>query len=61
IIEEGGLQPVITLSYSSDPDVHQQAAAAMRGLSVSDENKMKIVQEGGLEPLVQLLASEDIE
>ena len=29
-----------------DPDVHQQAAAALRGLAVTYTNKMKIVQEG---------------
>jgi len=61
MVEEGGLQPVITLAYSPDPDVHQQAAAALRGLSVSTEIKMKVVQEGALEPLVRLLTSEDIE
>ena len=33
IIEEGGLQPIITLAYSLDADIHQQAAAALRGLS----------------------------
>ena len=31
MVEEGGLQPIITLAYSPDPDVHQQAAAAIRG------------------------------
>ena len=61
MVEEGGLQPVITLAYSPDPDVHQQAAAALRGLSVSHDIKMKIVQEGALEPLTRLLTSEDIE
>ncbi len=35
--------------------------AALRGLSVNDANKMKIVQEGGLEPLTLLLRSMDIE
>jgi hypothetical protein len=36
----------ITLAGSPDPDVHQQASAALRGLAVTDSNKMKIVQEG---------------
>jgi len=61
MVEQGGLQPLITLAYAHDPDVHQQAAAALRGLSVSTANKMKVVQEGGLEPLTRLLASEDVE
>ena len=61
MVEEGGLQPIVTLAYSPDPDVHQQAAAALRGLSVTTDIKMKIVQEGALEPLTRLLTSEDIE
>lgn len=35
IVELGGLQPLISLAYSPDPDVHQQAAAALRGLAVN--------------------------
>ena len=61
MVEQGGLQPLITLAYAADPDVHQQAAAALRGLACSDASKMKIVQEGALEPLTRLLASEDVE
>jgi len=26
MVEEGGLQPIITLAYSPDPDVHQQVS-----------------------------------
>lgn len=55
------MQAVITLCHSNDPDVHQQAAAALRGLSVTFSNKMKIVQEGALPPLSHLLASDDVE
>ena len=51
----------LAAAYADDPDVHQQAVAALRGLSVNDANKMKIVQEGGLEPLTLLLRSMDIE
>jgi hypothetical protein len=43
------LQPIITLAYSPDPDIHQQAAAALRGLawskkvtSFSDDDFVKI-------------------
>ena len=56
MVEQGGLQPLITLAYASDPDVHQQAAAALRGLSVSTENKMKVVQEGGLLNLDKIIS-----
>ena len=41
-------------------DVHHQAAAALRGLAVNDDNN-RIVQEGGLEPLTLLLRSKDVE
>ena len=61
IVEEEGLQFLLTLAYSQDPDVHQQATAALRGLSASGDIKMKIVQEGGLEPLGRLLLSREIE
>ena len=52
---------LLTLAYSQDPDVHQQAAAALRGLSASGDIEMKIVQEGGLELLGRLLLSREIE
>ncbi len=57
----GGLQAIITLANSKDADVHQQAAAALRGLAVTQSIKMKIVQEGALAPLTHLLASDDVE
>jgi len=61
IVEEGGIQPILNLAYSSDSDVHQRAAAAIRSLSMTGNVKMKIVQEGGLEPLSRLLLSKDID
>ena len=48
IVQQFILQPIITLSYSTDSDIHQQAATAIRELAVSYINKMEIVQEGGL-------------
>lgn len=56
-----GLQAIITLAHSVDPDVHQHAAAALRGLAVTFSNKMKIVQEGALNPLAHLLLTQDVE
>ena len=34
IVEQGGLQAIITLAHSEDPDVHQQAATALRGMYI---------------------------
>ena len=39
--EAGGLQAIIALTQSEDPDVHQQAAAALRGLYKHDENSSR--------------------
>ena len=60
LIEKGGIQPMISLLFHSDPDVHSKAAAAIRGLSVSVLARIKIVQEGGLEPLTRLLCSRNV-
>jgi hypothetical protein len=60
LLEKGGLQPLISLLFHSNPDVHTKAAAALRGLSISEIARIKIVQEGGLEPLTRLLGSLDI-
>ena len=56
ITEHGGIQALVTLAASPDQDVHQQASAALRGLAVTHENKMKIVQEGALTPLRFILS-----
>ena len=61
ILKNGGIQPLISLLYCQDVDVQTKACAAMRGLSVSAQARIKIVQEGALEPLRSLLASEDVE
>ena len=33
IVEEGGIQPILNLVYSSDSNVHQRATAAIRSFS----------------------------
>ena len=45
IVEKGGLQPIISLVYNTDPNIQQQAASVLRGLSVTEGLNMKIVQE----------------
>ena len=37
------------------------AVSALRGLAVTPQNQVKIVQEGGLNPLVKLAGSTDVE
>jgi hypothetical protein len=34
MVEEGGIQPLIQLAYSPDPDVQQQAVAGLRSAAI---------------------------
>ena len=60
IVTEGGLEPLVSMLYSSDDALQEAALLALRNLSVSDDNKPKVVRQGGLPALVALLASGNV-
>jgi hypothetical protein len=53
----GGLSPLLLLLSSINSRIQEQAAGAVRNLSVNPECKVTIVNEGGLPPLIALLRS----
>ena len=52
IVTEGGLEPLVSMLYSSDDALQEASLLALRNLSVSDDNKAKVVRQGGLPALV---------
>ncbi|XP_055829931.1 kinesin-like protein KIN-UC isoform X1 [Solanum dulcamara] len=57
IIEEVGIQKIISLLSSVDLDVQIHAVKVVANLAAEDSNQEKIVQEGGLDALLMLLQS----
>lgn len=57
IIEEVGVQKIISLLSSVDLDVQIHAVKVVANLAAEDSNQEKIVQEGGLDALLMLLQS----
>lgn len=57
IIEEVGVQKIISLLSSADLDVQIHAVKVVANLAAEDGNQEKIVQEGGLDALLMLLQS----
>ncbi|XP_009588080.1 kinesin-like protein KIN-UC isoform X2 [Nicotiana tomentosiformis] len=57
IIEEVGVQKIISLFSSADLDVQIHAVKVVANLAAEDGNQEKIVQEGGLDALLMLLQS----
>ncbi|CAN1238294.1 Kinesin-like protein KIN-UC [Linum grandiflorum] len=55
--EEVGLQKILQLLTSDDPDVQIHAVKVVANLASEDINQEKIVEEGGLDALLMLLRS----
>ncbi|CAN1780268.1 Kinesin-like protein KIN-UC [Linum perenne] len=55
--EEVGLQKILQLFTSDDPDVQIHAVKVVANLASEDINQEKIVEEGGLDALLMLLKS----
>ncbi|CAI0410955.1 unnamed protein product [Linum tenue] len=55
--EEVGLQKILQLLASDDPDVQIHAVKVVANLASEDINQEKIVEEGGLDALLMLLKS----
>jgi len=54
ILQEGSIQPLISLAYSKLPDDRKNACNAMANLALKEEYQRKILQEGGIRRLNQL-------
>ena len=52
IVAKGALPRLFALVRSSNEQIQEHAAVALRNLSVNPDNESKIVAEGGLPPLL---------
>ncbi|XP_031105853.1 kinesin-like protein KIN-UC isoform X2 [Ipomoea triloba] len=59
IIEEVGLQKLVSLLTAGDLEVQIHAVKVVANLAAEDNNREKIVQEGGLDALLMLLQSSE--
>ena len=56
-VESGGLEPLMALASSSDDlETKREVSAALRNISLSDQNKEAIMIEGGLVDIISKLA-----
>mmetsp|Transcript_39717 Transcript_39717/g.97625 ORF Transcript_39717/g.97625 Transcript_39717/m.97625 type:complete len:754 (-) Transcript_39717:484-2745(-) len=54
VLQEGSIQPLISLAYSKSPDDRKNACNAMANLALQEEYQPKLVYEGGIRRLNQL-------
>jgi hypothetical protein len=58
ILQEGSIQPLISLAYSKSPDDRKNACNAMANLCLQEEYQAKVVYEGGVRRMNQLVCKE---
>jgi len=58
VLQEGSIQPIISLAYSKSSDDRQNACHAIANLALKEEYQNKIIQEGGVRRLNQLVVKE---
>lgn len=61
VTEEGGLEPVLYLARTEEPEIQRETLACLCSLSFSEENKINITKYGGLPPVMSAIKSPDVE
>lgn len=61
VTEEGGLEPVLYLARTEEPEIQRETLACLCSLSFSEENKINITKYGGLPPIMSAIKSPDVE
>lgn len=61
VTEEGGLEPVLYLARTEEPEIQRETLACLCSLSFSEENKINITKYGGLPPVMGAIKSPDVE
>lgn len=61
VTEEGGLEPVLYLARTEEPEIQRETLACLCSLSFAEENKMNITRYGGLPPIMSAIRSPDVE
>jgi len=54
VLQEGSIQPIISLAYSRDLSDRQQSVNAMANMALKEEYQQKLINEGGVRRLNQL-------
>lgn len=55
VTEEGGLEPVLYLARTDEPEIQREVLPALCNLSFADANKVAICRNGGLDPIVRAI------
>lgn len=61
VTEEGGLEPVLYLARTEEPEIQRETLACLCSLSFAEENKINITKFGGLPPVMSAIKSPDVE
>lgn len=61
VTEEGGLEPVLYLARTEEPEIQRETLACLCSLSFSEENKINITKYGGLPPIMSAIRSPDVQ
>lgn len=61
VTDEGGLEPVLYLARTEEPEIQRETLACLCSLSFSEENKINITKYGGLPPVMSAIKSPDVQ
>lgn len=61
VTEEGGLEPVLYLARTEEPEIQRETLACLCSLSFAEENKINIARYGGLPPIMSAIKSPDVQ
>lgn len=61
VTEEGGLEPVLYLARTEEPEIQRETLACLCSLSFAEENKINITKYGGLPPVMSAIKSPDVQ
>eukprot|EP00957_Ditylum_brightwellii_P168494 12825766-Ditylum_brightwellii.AAC.1 len=59
VTEEGGLEPVLYLARTDEPEIQREVLPAIATLSFEDSNKIEICKNGGLPPIIADICNSD--
>ena len=61
VSSEGGLEPVLYLARTDEPEIQREILPALSTLSFADSNKIEICKNGGLPPIISAIRDANIE
>ena len=61
VTDEGGLEPVLYLARTDEPEIQVEVIPAICTLSFAEENKVDIAKNGGLPPVIAAIRDANVE